>query len=299
VGTFDGVHIGHRKILSRLRELAAKLGGESVLVTFDPHPRIALKKDAHKLKLLNTLEEKAGLLNEAGIDHLVVLSFTPEFATMSEQEFVASVLVEKLKIYHLVVGFNHRFGHDRHGDFVSLQTYGEQYGFGVEEIPREELQDLTVSSTLIRNALIEDHLDSANRMLGQAYRITAIVVDGNKKGRTLGFPTANLRIDHPYKLIPVGGVYAVRVLVDGKTYDGMCNIGVRPTFGGNFTVTEVNIFNFDDDLYGKYITVCFEVKLRDERRFDSVEELVRQLHTDRQEAAMVLKHTHYGAQGNI
>lgn len=288
VGTFDGVHLGHRKILRKLVEIAGRTGSEPVLVTFDPHPRIALKKDDDRLRLLNTLGEKAALLEQIGVKHLVVLNFNLDFSKLSAEQFIGEYLVKRMHIHYLVVGFNHRFGHDRLGDFAALSSWGKHYGFEVEEVTREDLNAVTVSSTQIRNALSSGDLVSANRMLGYPYQLTAKVVHGNKTGRELGFPTANLLVENPYKLIPANGVYAVTVSMGENQLKGMCNIGFRPTFGENSFVAEVNLFDFDEDIYGRALEIRFISRLRDEKRFSSRKELIIQLECDRRQAVKIL-----------
>ncbi len=291
-GTFDGVHLGHREIIRRLKTRAEEFDGESLLLTFDPHPRIALKKDDDRLRLLNTNEEKAALLDELGLGHLLIIPFTTDFAKQTQQEFVESFLVSQLHIRHLVVGFNHRFGAGRQGDFESLRSFAGRFGFTVEQVERKDEDQLTVSSTQIRNAIASGDLAAANRMLGAPYRMIAEVIHGRNDGHKLGFPTANLKPDHPFKLLPANGVYAVKVRIGIHWFEGMCNVGIRPTFGGTEVITEVNIFNFDASLYGQRIMVSFIDKLRDERRFNSMEELVTQLHIDRQQAIERLKPQH-------
>jgi riboflavin kinase/FMN adenylyltransferase len=288
VGTFDGVHRGHRSILQRLRLLADNSGGETVIITFDPHPRIALGKDSDKLKLLNTPDEKAALLEAAGIDHMVVIPFTKEFSRMSEHDFIRDVLVKAVGTETLVIGYNHRFGHDRGGDFNSLSAYGLQYGFRVEEMPQEKVKGLGVSSTQIRNALESGEIEKANAMLGYEYPLEGLVVQGDQRGRQLGFPTANILVDFPYKQIPANGVYAVRVEFMGSKYGGMCNIGYRPTFRGTTCSIEVNIFNFSGDLYQKPIKIRFAGQLRKEKAFDSLEALKEQLSKDKDAAHLIL-----------
>jgi riboflavin kinase/FMN adenylyltransferase len=288
VGTFDGVHLGHRYILLRLREIAAELGGETVLVTFDPHPRIALGKDVDRLRLLNTAEEKARILDSLGIDHLVVIPFTPSFSQQDEHTFVKKYLVDALGTKALVIGYNHRFGHGREGDFSSLKNFGIQYGFEVEEMEKKTVGSQGISSTQIRNALMAGDMAMANAMLGYAYPLEGTVAKGDQRGRELGFPTANLELKNPYKLIPPNGVYAVWVDVDGKRYGGMCNIGSRPTFKGVGERIEVNIFEFNKEIYHQTINIAFVDRLRDEQPFNSAQELIKQLKEDHTKAKHLL-----------
>ncbi len=289
VGTFDGVHLGHRSILTRLREIAAHTGGETMVVTFEPHPRIALGKDTENLYLLNTPEEKAALLDELGIDHLVVIPFTQEFAKQDEHTFIRKYLVEALGTKTLVIGYNHRFGHERGGDFASLSAYGQQYGFHVEEMPRKTAGSLGISSTQIRNALAVGDVELASGMLGYAYPLSGKVGHGDQRGRTIGFPTANLIVENPYKMIPCNGVYAVRVECNGQKYHGMCNIGTRPTFEGNLTSIETHIFDFNKDIYEQPLKMLFTARLRDEQKFSSAEELSLQLTNDELMARQLLE----------
>lgn len=289
VGTFDGVHLGHRSILQRLREMADRIHGETVLMTFDPHPRIALGKDADSLRLLNTPEEKASLLESLGIDHIVVIPFTKAFSMQDEHTFIRTYLVDDLAAKILVIGYNHRFGHNREGGFDSLKTYGIRYGFEVEEMPKQTAGDQGVSSTQIRKALLSGDIALAAIMLGYDYSISGEVVDGDHRGRLLGFPTANLLVNNPYKLIPAPGVYAVRVDYQGMTYGGMCNIGSRPTFGGGHLSIEVHIFNFNKDIYHHQLKISFVARLRDEKRFNSAEDLRAQLLLDAKNASGILE----------
>jgi riboflavin kinase / FMN adenylyltransferase len=289
IGTFDGVHLGHKFIIQRLCDLARFIKGESVLITFDPHPRIALKKDEGKLKLLNTPEEKAELLELANIRHMVIVNFTKEFSLLTEQEFVTEYLVKRLNVSGLVVGYNHHFGNERKGDYKSLHEYGKQFGFHLEEMPRQEINNTAISSTRIRNALAEGNLESANEMLGYLYPLSGVVIHGNHLGHSLGFPTANIKCNYPYKLIPANGVYVVRVTIDKKVYGGMCNIGIKPTFERQIEATEVNVFNFEGDLYNKEIKLQFVARLRDEMKFDGAESLIRQLNSDKQKSQKILE----------
>jgi riboflavin kinase / FMN adenylyltransferase len=289
VGTFDGVHLGHSKILQRLCKLADEVGGESVLLTFEPHPRIALKKDHLSLRLLNTPEEKLRILEQSCIRHVVVITFTEEFARLDEHDFIREYLVNKLQVSRLVVGYDHHFGRNRGGNFASLKDYADKYNFQVEEMPRLDVDEHAVSSTQIRNALMQGEIAQANKMLGYLYPLQGKVAEGEKVGRKIGFPTANLEVQYPYKLIPAHGVYAVRIIADKNIFNGMCNIGTRPTFDGTKETIETNIFDFNEDLYGKDIRLLFVQKLRDEKKFDGVDKLIEQLNTDRGNALKILQ----------
>jgi riboflavin kinase/FMN adenylyltransferase len=288
VGTFDGLHIGHQKIIRRMVELAEEQNGETVVVTFIPHPRLVLDEASHNLKFVTTEEKKYELLETLGIDHLIIHPFTKEFAATPAEVFIRDYLVEKLQIKLLVVGYDHHFGRNREGNYDQLFTQGIRYGFSVEEIPAQYIDDIPVSSTQIRNALTEGNLNLANRMLGYEYSITGTVVKGNEIGRSIGFPTANIKIDDKYKLIAAGGVYACQVECEVKLYKGMSNIGTRPTIGKHDFTTEVHIFDFDEDIYGKEISIYFIDRIRDELKFNSLENLKNQLLKDKQTVIRLL-----------
>ncbi len=284
-GTFDGVHLGHQKILSRLKEIAEKNAGETVVITFWPHPRLVLKPDDQSLKLLNTFEEKALLLKEQGIQHLLRIPFTKEFSQLTSEYFIRKILVDRIGTKKLVIGYDHRFGKNREGSFEELRANGPRHGFEVEEIPRQDIDHLAVSSSKIRKALNDGDVAIAKQLLGQPYSITGRVIKGNRLGRVLGFPTANIDVDSYYKLIPSAGIYAVTVSHATRRYKGMLYIGTRPTVEGAGPSIEVNIFDFDKDIYGEEITVHFEKLLRTDSKFKDLEELKNQLFKDK-EAAM-------------
>lgn len=284
-GTFDGVHLGHREIINRLRDIADRVGGETVLMTFYPHPRLVLFPDDPNIQLLQTIEEKKASLKEAGIDHLILLPFTQEFAKLSALEYVRDVLVQTIGVHTVVVGYDHRFGKNREGDFSSLEEFSEMFGFHVEEIPARLIDDLSISSTKIRNALLAGAVDQANSYLGYNYLLSGCVIHGDGLGHKLGFPTANLRINDSHKLIPGPGVYAVHVKIKGSNYNGMMNIGVRPTVSSSDEKRlEVHLFDFSDDLYGAEMEVRFAGRIRNEMKFNSVDELKAQLLVDKQHA---------------
>lgn len=287
-GTFDGVHVGHQKILSRLQEAATRNGGETVVITFWPHPRLVLHPEETSLKLLNTFEEKAELLKEQGIQHLVRIPFTREFSQLSSEEFITKIIVE-IGTKKLIIGYDHHFGKNREGSFEQLTLNGPKYGFEVEEIPRQDVDHVGVSSTKIRKALEEGDIETATHFLGNPYSLTGRVVMGDKLGRILGYPTANLEIDTGYKLVPADGIYAVTVRYGHKNYNGMLYIGNRPTVHGAKRNIEVNIFDFDKDIYGESLTVYFHKLIRGDARFNDLEELKQQLHRDKEEALRILK----------
>ncbi|NVK28964.1 MAG: bifunctional riboflavin kinase/FAD synthetase [Flavobacteriia bacterium] len=287
-GTFDGVHVGHRKIIQRLKEVAAKNNGESVLLTFHPHPRVVLQPDM-ELKLLTNLDEKIALLEDAGLNHLIIHPFTREFSRTSSLEFVRNLIVNKIGAKHLVIGYDHHFGRNREGSFEHLKEFGPVYGFDVEEIPAQDVDDVNVSSTKIRNALMEGDVETAHKFLTYPFHVSGWVVKGDQIGHTIGFPTANVEINDVNKLIPNDGVYAVRVkLSDGSVKDGMCNIGHRPTVHGTERRIEVNLFDYSGDLYGEKLVVRFYHRIRSEKKFDGVEALKDQLHKDEVEARRLL-----------
>lgn len=288
-GTFDGVHTGHRVIINRLNEIAAKENGESVLLTFYPHPRMVLFPDDIDLKLLTTQEEKIALLEKAGIKHLIIHPFTKEFSRLTSLQFIREILVNKIQTKKLVIGYDHHFGRNREGSFEHLKESGPLYGFSVEEIPAQDVDSIAVSSTKIRQSLHDGNVKTAGEFLGYDYTLSGKVIHGEKKGRGLGFPTANISVENRYKLIPAIGIYAVHVLLDGKTYNGMLYIGYRPTLNGRYQSIEVNIFDFDNDIYGKQITVQFKDRIRDDMKFDMMEELQAQLHRDKEMALNLLK----------
>ncbi|SNS50613.1 riboflavin kinase / FMN adenylyltransferase [Belliella buryatensis] len=287
-GTFDGVHLGHQKILKRIRNIADEIGGETVLITFWPHPRLVLYPREHNLLLLSTFEEKAKFLREAGIDHLVTIPFTKEFSQLSSEEFIQKIIINKIQTRKLVIGYDHRFGKNREGGFDYLKAHIDQYPFELEEISRQDVDDVGVSSTKIRTALQEGKVEIANEYLGRAYEINGIIIKGQQVGRSIGFPTANVHVPNDYKLIPHDGAYAVQVNVEGELYNGMLNIGNRPTVNGHSRTIEVNLFDFEGDLYDKRVCVKLKAYLRPETKFDGLEMLREQLNVDKENALKIL-----------
>ncbi|HHL52503.1 MAG TPA: bifunctional riboflavin kinase/FAD synthetase, partial [Flammeovirgaceae bacterium] len=271
-GTFDGVHIGHQKILNTLQDIAAATGGETVLITYWPHPRLVLNPEAH-IKLLTTFDEKSRVLEGFGLDHLIKIPFTKEFARTSSLDFIRNILVNGIGTHTLVIGYDHRFGHNREGNFESLKANAANYGFRVEEIPRQDVDNVGVSSTKIRKALWQGDIRTANAFLGWEYCLNGTVVPGAQRGRQIGFPTANIQINDPLKLIPADGVYAVRVILDNKLYRGMLNIGNRPTVDGAQHAIEVHILDFDGNLYDRPIRIKMVARIRPEKRFADMNEL--------------------------
>ncbi|MCA0427853.1 MAG: bifunctional riboflavin kinase/FAD synthetase [Bacteroidetes bacterium] len=287
-GTFDGVHVAHQVILKRLNDLKSGTGRETVLITYEPHPRMVLFPETHGLSLLTDLDEKIELLSSQGVDHLLVIPFTPEFSNLSSLDFIRSIIVEKLNTSHLVIGYNHRFGKNREGSFSHLREFSKTYGFEVDEIPEQDVDQVSVSSTKIRESLQKGSIKTATSYLGREYCITAKVVLGKQLGRTIGFPTANLEPRNPFKLVPQDGVYAVKVNWKGKSFGGMMNIGKNPTFPEKGRSMEVHIFDFTEDIYNQSIRVSFVDKLREEKKFSGIEELQSQLNRDKLRALEVL-----------
>lgn len=282
-GTFDGVHGGHRAIIDRLKGIAQRVDGETVLLTFHPHPRLVLFPNDTKLRLLQTIEEKKEKLAEAGIDHLILLPFTHEFSQMTSLEYVRDLLVEGIGIHTAVVGYDHRFGRNREGDFTALEEFGELFGFGVEEISAQLIENVSISSTKIRNALFSGDVSTANSFLGYNYSLNGSVIKGDGLGRTLGFPTANIDIADKHKLIPANGVYTVEVRFGNATFHGMMNIGYRPTVtSSNEQRIEVHLLDFNADLYNQEVNVAIVNRLRDEMKFNNIDELKAQLLIDRE-----------------
>ncbi|MDA8970342.1 bifunctional riboflavin kinase/FAD synthetase [Flavobacteriaceae bacterium] len=287
IGTFDGIHIGHQKILKDLIKMAKKEGKKSVLLTFFPHPRMVLQKD-NKILLLNTIEEKSGLLEKMGLDYLIIHPFSKEFSRLTALDFVRDILVNKLNTSRLIIGYDHHFGKNREGNIHQLKEYSLLYDFKVEEIPAQDIDDVSVSSTKIRTALKEGNLKTANNYLGYHYMLNGTVVSGKKLGGTIGFPTANLEIKEPYKLIPKTGVYIIKTHINTVLYTGIMNIGFNPTVLGKHQTVEAHLFDFNEDLYGKEIMIEFIYFLREEHKFKSVKELVVQLNIDKENAISYL-----------
>ncbi|MDR6239851.1 bifunctional riboflavin kinase/FAD synthetase [Aureibacter tunicatorum] len=280
-GSFDGVHEGHKKIISRLKDIAKDNHGETVLITFWPHPRLVLEHD-HKLKLLSTFDEKLKLLEASGIDHLIKVPFTKEFASLSSAEFIQKILIDKIGTQKLVIGYDHRFGKNREGSFEFLKQHAHLYPFDIEEISRHDIDDVGLSSSKIRRLLDSGNVNKAKKYLGRPYEINGTVIHGNKIGRSIGFPTANINIAEDYKLVPLNGVYSVEIIInrDDKVYKGMMNIGNRPTIDNHPSI-EVNIFDFEQNIYNKHIQINFIDRIRDEIKFNNIDELKNQLAKDK------------------
>lgn len=287
-GTFDGVHVGHQKIIKRLKDIAKASNGETVLITFWPHPRFVLNPDDKNLHLLTTFDEKVRLLEQLGIDHLVKIPFTQEFSQLSSEDFIQKILIKKIGTRKLVIGYDHRFGKNREGSFEHLQANAHVYGFEVEEIPRKDVDNITVSSTKIRKALEEGNVHLANEFLGRDYSITGKVINGNRIGRQLGFPTANIQLLDKYKLVPADSIYAAKTLINNRLYKGMLYIGNRPTIDGLQKVIEINVFDFNKDIYNQEITLFFVEKVREDEKFESLDELKHQLLVDKEQVKKIL-----------
>jgi riboflavin kinase/FMN adenylyltransferase len=293
IGTFDGVHIGHQKVLSNLVLSAEKNNASSVLLTFFPHPRMVLQKNSD-IKLINTLKERIELLKKTGLDALVIHEFTEDFAEKTALDFVKNVLVDHLKIANLIIGYDHRFGKNREGNFDQLSEYGNIFGFEVNKISQQEIDHITISSTKIRKAIELGNIEEANRYLGYHFMLKGDIVKGNNLGEKIGFPTANLSIEENYKLLPKTGSYIVKSELENQTVYGMMNIGYNPTVKGKKQTIEIHFFDFNKDLYGKKIQIDVLKFLRDEQKFDSVEVLKKQLVNDRQKSLKIIADNFFG-----
>lgn len=290
IGTFDGVHVGHSQIILQLVNEARSVGGTPVVITFYPHPRQIVSQTDQPVYVLNTPEEKYQLLHSKGIEHVVVVPFDTHFAEQSASAYIENFLIDKFHPHTIITGYDHRFGKNREGDYHLLDSYAVSANFKVKEIPEHVLQNVIISSTKIRESLMIGNIEMANEFLGYAYFFSGVVMHGNKLGRTIGFPTANLNVPEPDKLIPGFGVYAVQLKVQDReeVYKGMMNIGVRPTLNGIFRVTEVNIFDFDEDIYDQTVTVTIISRLRSEIKFNGLDALKDQLAQDKMDALAVL-----------
>ncbi len=280
IGTFDGVHVGHQKIVKRLVDESKKEDLRSIILTFFPHPRMVLQKDSN-IKLINTIEERSFILDSIGLDYLLIKTFTKDFSRLTAEAFVKDILVKKLKVKKVIIGYDHRFGRNRNADINDLITYGKAYGFEVEEISVEDINDVAVSSTKIRQALSQGDIEKANTFLGYPFMLSGTVVRGKGIGKQLNYPTANLKIKESYKLIPKHGAYVVSSKIHGATVYGMMNIGINPTVNGNTESIEAHFFNFDASLYDLDLQVAILARIRGERKFESVEALQEQLEKDK------------------
>jgi riboflavin kinase/FMN adenylyltransferase len=281
IGTFDGVHLGHQKLIERLRTLAREQNGESIIITFHPHPRLVINPQDDSLKLLNTIDEKIALLEKYGVDNLVIVPFSRDFSEQNAEDYVTDFLVKNFQPKAIVIGYDHKFGRNRTGDFHLLETMKTRFGYQLEEITKEMLEDMTISSTKIREALNQGRIEEATELLGHNYTLAGFVVKGLQNGRKLGYPTANLQISDTHKLIPKTGIYAVRVSYGQQTYNGMLSIGYNPTFGGKVQTVEVNILDFNKEIYGELLMLEFVSYIRAEKKFESLEDLIKAIDNDK------------------
>lgn len=289
IGTYDGVHLGHLTILKKMVDEAKKRNGKSILITFWPHPRFILRPDDHSLKLLSTFDEKANRISNIGVDYIMKLQFTSSFSEMSADQFVKDILVDGVGAKKVFLGYDHHFGKNREGNIIFLESNKEKYGFEVEEISRQAIDDMAVSSTKIRNALLHSDVSLAAALLGRPYAISGKVAHGHKKGRSIGFPTANIEIAESFKLLPADGVYAVKVIRESEEWKGMVNIGYSPTLEGKERRVEVHLFNFTENLYHQTLTIVFFAYIRNEKKFNSLAMLQAQLELDKKTALNLLK----------
>lgn len=290
IGTFDGVHLGHQKLLQHLQNLKNKFGLQTAILTFDPHPRRVLFLEQQDLKLLTLSEEKLNLLENCGVDVTVVYPFDRDFASIDAEKYIAEILIKQLNVKHLIIGYDHKFGKNREGDFQLLKSFSEKYNFTVEEISAKDIDNIAISSSKIRKSLEEGDVELAAKFLGHPYFIKALVIKGKQLGNTIGFPTANLKIMSPDKLIPKIGVYFVSVEIENKNYFGMMNIGTNPTVDSSLQIKqEVNIFDFDGNLYSKTIRINFLKRLRDEKKFENLAQLVKQLELDKEQCLNLIQ----------
>jgi len=280
IGTFDGVHIGHKKIIDQLTSISSEQQLTSILLSFFPHPKMVLQND-RELKLINTITEKEELLNNLGLDYLVIKEFTKDFSRLSALEFVRDILVNKLNAKHIIIGYDHHFGRNRTANIEQLKEFGLLYDFKVTEILAQDINDISISSTKIRQALIKGEIQLANKFLGYDFFFNGNVVHGNSIGKTISFPTANIEVDEPYKLVPKNGVYIVKTIINKKLIFGMMNIGVNPTFDGTKQSIEIHFLNFNKNIYNKNLTIYMISRIRDEKKFNSVEDLKKQLELDK------------------
>lgn len=285
IGTFDGVHLGHQKIINRLQTLAKRAGAETVVLTFFPHPRMILNPEDVSIRLISTMTEKAQQFDKLGIDHLIITPFTRDFSNLSPQEYIKNILVDKIGMKHIVIGYDHRFGKNRIGGLEHLQQFAPIYGFEIEEISQQDINDVAVSSTKIRHALLEGDVKTAREFLGYPFHLTGKIIRGDQIGRKIGFPTANIFVDESYKLIPSDGIYAVEVEIlkgesQGSKSKSMAYIGHRPTINGMTRNIEVHIFDFGQDIYNQFIRIHFVYFVREDQKFNSLEELRVQLGED-------------------
>jgi len=290
IGTFDGVHMGHRQVIDKLKSEAKEINGETVIITFHPHPRKVVSSAILGIRLINTLEEKIELLEQLGIDHLVIVPFTDAFANQPAEDYVKNFLVDKFNPHTIIIGYDHRFGRDRSGDYRLLEKKATEFNFKLKEIPKHVLENIAISSTNIREAILHNDITTADKLLGYEFFFTGVVIHGDKLGRKLGYPTANLKISDEEKITPGNGIYAVYATIENTTakLKGMMSIGFRPTVDGKKRVIEVNIFDFDKEIYGQKLKVFVKKYLRQEVKFDGLDDLVNQMGNDKIESLKIL-----------
>lgn len=288
IGTFDGVHSGHQQIINTLKSAAAEAGGESIIITFHPHPRKVVSSAVTGIRLINTLTERIELIAKAGVDHLVVVPFTDYFANQTAEEYICDFLVDKFHPHTIIIGYDHRFGKERSGDYKLMESHATLYNYRLMEIPVHLLDTIKVSSSNIRNAILQGHIEEANKLLGYQFFFEGEVMHGDKIGRTIGYPTANLKSTDEEKIVLGDGIYAVYTEMDGTRYKAMMSIGFRPTVNGKKRVVEVNLFDFEEEIYGKIIRVYVVKYLRSEVKFNGLEELKQALHKDKEDSLAVL-----------
>lgn len=288
IGTFDGVHEGHQQIIARINEIAEAIDGESILLTFHPHPRLVLNPNDTELQLINTLEEKIDLLDQYGIHEMIIATFSKDFAQTTPKDYIRHFLVEKIQPKVIVIGYDHHFGKDRAGNIETLREHADEFGYQVEEIAKHLVDDAGVSSTKIREAITEGQIRKANQLLGHPFRLTGRVIKGHQIGNQLGYPTANIFIEDKHKIVPGVGIYATRVRVDNTWYKGMLYIGYRPTFSGTEKAIEVNLFDFSGNLYGDQLTLDIVAEIRGDKKFDTPEELSAQMAADKEATLAIL-----------
>ncbi len=289
IGTFDGVHIGHKKILNRLTNTSKNNNLAATVLTFFPHPRMVLQKDT-TIKLIHTIDERAQILDDIGIENLIIQPFSKEFSRLTAADFVRDILVKQLNVKHIIVGYDHRFGRNRTANIENLKEFGEIYDFTVEEISAQDINEVAVSSTKIRNALTKGDIETVNTYLGTPFQLNGTVTKGKGIGKTINYPTANITISETYKMIPKNGVYIAQAIINSKLYEGMMNIGHNPTVSGTKQSIEIHLFNFNREIYDENITVSVLKRLRDEQKFESVALLKNQLEKDQQEALHYFTH---------
>lgn len=290
IGTFDGVHMGHRQIIDKLKTEAKSQNGETVIITFHPHPRKVVSSAILGIRLINTLTERIDLLAQLGIDHLVVVPFTDAFANQAAEDYIKDFLVDKFHPHTIIIGYDHRFGRDRMGDYRLLEKKAVEYNYYLKEIPKHILENISISSTNIRQAILHNDIATADKLLGYDFFFSGKVIHGDKLGRKLGYPTANLKINDEEKIIPGNGIYAVYAQPEGysEKLKGMMSIGFRPTVDGKKRVVEVNIFDFDKEIYDQTLKVFVKKYLREEVKFNGLDELVKQIDQDKVDSLKVL-----------